>query len=110
MVPIQTSIGRPGWVSFELVAWEAVMPWGLLEERDPEVFRRRYRHRLHLRTPRILAELADLQRTYDGWPLALCCFEDLRRPDAWCHRRILAGWLEEHLGEEIPDLEVMPKS
>jgi uncharacterized protein DUF488 len=103
MVPVQTSIGRPGWVSFELVELRTVMPWGVLGESNPETFRRRYRHRLHQRTRRVFAELEELRETYAGWPLALCCFEDLRR--SWCHRTMLAGWLEEHLGEQIPDVE-----
>jgi hypothetical protein len=106
MVPIQTSIGRPGWLTFELVAWRSVAPFGLLEETDHEVFRRKYRYRLHQRTSRILEELAELRATYDGWPLALCCFEDIRHPESWCHRRFLAEWLAQKLGEDIPDLEV----
>ncbi len=44
-----------------------------------------------------------LRATYDGWPLVLCCFEDLRK--AWCHCRFLAEWLTQHLGEKISDLE-----
>jgi uncharacterized protein YeaO (DUF488 family) len=59
---------------------------------DPDEFRRRYRHRLHQRTGRILAELAELHERYDGWPLALCCFE---ADPAACHRSVLAGWLAE---------------
>jgi hypothetical protein len=108
-VPVQTSIGRPGWIGFELVEWPTVYPWGLVGEMDPGLFRRKYRYRLHQRTSRVLGELAELRATYDGWPLALCCFEDLRKPDAWCHRTILAGWLAQHLGGEIPDVEVMPE-
>jgi hypothetical protein len=105
MVPVQTSIGRPGWLTFELVEWRTVAPFGLLGETDREVFRRKYRHRLHQRTNRVLAELEELRSTYEGWPLALCCFEDVRRPESWCHRRFLAEWLAQHVGEKIPDLE-----
>jgi Protein of unknown function, DUF488 len=105
MVPVQTSIRRPGWVGFELVEWRTVAPWGLLEETDPETFRRRYRHRLHQRTGRVLKELAELRELFDGWPLALCCFEDLAKPGAWCHRTYLAEWLAQKLSEKIPDLE-----
>lgn len=95
MVPVHTSIGRPGWVGYELVGWRTVAPFGVLGETDPDVFRRRYRHRLHRLTPRVLHELADLRAAYDGWPLALCCFEDVTKPGAWCHRTFLAEWLAE---------------
>jgi hypothetical protein len=101
MVRVQTSIGRPRWIAYEVEPWPAVMPWGLLGEEDPEVFRRWYRHRLHRLTPRILAELAELRAKYDGWPLALCCFE---KPGEWCHRTLLAGWISERIGEEVQEL------
>ena len=53
LVPVQTSIGRPRWVSFEVVPWSAVAPWGLVGKfEDRAEFRRAYQRR-----PRILAEL-----------------------------------------------------
>jgi hypothetical protein len=104
-VTIQTSLGRPRWVGYGLRRWEAVMPWGLLGEHDPERFARAYRRRLYQRTRRVLGELAELQAAYDGWPLILACFEDLRDGTRWCHRRVLAGWISTHLGIAIPDVE-----
>jgi hypothetical protein len=95
MVPVRTSIGAPRFAGYQLEEWPAVYPWGLLDVTDPDEFRRRYRHRLHRQTPRILAELAELLAKYDGWPLALCCWEDLTKPGAWCHRTLLAEWLRE---------------
>jgi hypothetical protein len=109
MVPVQTSIGRPKWVGFEVIAWGAVAPWGMVGKfTDPSEFRRAYRARLHRQRGRILSELAGLLGDYPDHPLALCCFEDLRKPDAWCHRTYLAELLGEWLGVEIPELEVMP--
>jgi len=61
---------------------------------------RRYRHRLHRQTPRILAELQELREGYGD--LVLPCFEP---PDRFCHR-VLSTWLEEKLGEFVE--EVMP--
>lgn len=101
MVPVQTSIGRPRFVAYEVEPWPAVMPWGLLDLSEPDEFRRRYRHRLHRLTPRILGELGELLARYDGWPLALSCFE---QPGEFCHRTVLAGWLSESTGEVITEL------
>jgi hypothetical protein len=106
MVPIQTSVGRPRWANFDVVAWPVVMPWGLVNAGlDQADFTRKYRARLHRRTPRILAELAELLAAYPDWTLALCCFEDLRDGSRWCHRTVLSGWLSERLGVRVPELE-----
>jgi hypothetical protein len=106
LVPIQTSIGRPRWARFEVVPWPAVAPWGLVGKyEDRTGFRRAYRRRLHPRRPRILDELGGLLVAYDLWPLALCCFEDLAKPGAWCHRTYLAELLGEWLDVKIPDIE-----
>jgi uncharacterized protein YeaO (DUF488 family) len=77
-----------------------VFPWGLLEVTDPAEFRRAYRHRLLRKTPKVLSELQDLRKGYCA-PLVLLCFEDLSRPDAWCHRSLLAEWISQHTGETI---------
>jgi hypothetical protein len=101
MVPVRTSIGAPRWAGYQLEEWPAVYPWGLLAITDPQEFRRRYRYRLHQRTGRILAELDGLLAAYDGWPIALCCFE---ADPADCHRSVLGGWLREKgvTVEELP--------
>jgi hypothetical protein len=36
--------------------------------------------------------------------LVLLCFEDLRKPGVWCHRQILAAWIEERFGMVVPEL------
>lgn len=100
-VPVRTSIGVPTWITYPLVDWLTVAPWGLLDVQDAADFRRRYRHRLHQRTPRILRELAELRAAYAGWPLALLCYE---RDPADCHRALLAEWIEQHIGEEVREL------
>lgn len=47
-----------------------------------------------------IAETAKVDR------LALLCFEDIRKPGEWCHRRIFAQWWMERTGEEIPELDL----
>jgi hypothetical protein len=103
-VPIRTSVGPPRSFSAPLAEWPTVYPWGIYNlDLDEETFRRKYRHQLHRRTPKILAELADLREGYDQ-PIVLLCFEDLSKPGAWCHRRLLAEWISQKLGEKIPEL------
>ena len=49
----------------------------------------------------LLTEVADLAGNDQ---LVLCCFEDLRTPGAWCHRRIFATWWEQATGEPVLEL------
>jgi len=34
----------------------------------------------------------------------LLCWETLRKPGEWCHRRMAAEWFQAELGEEVPEL------
>ncbi|MFN2491143.1 MAG: DUF488 family protein [Actinomycetota bacterium] len=34
----------------------------------------------------------------------LLCFEDLAQPDEWCHRTVLAQWIEAKAGVSVPEL------
>jgi Protein of unknown function, DUF488 len=102
-VPVRTSVGAPRAFPAPLVEWPVTYPVGLLEVTDPGEFRRRYRHRLHSKTPRILAELQELREGYDQ-PIVLLCFEDLSKPGAWCHRALLGEWISQKTGEEVPEL------
>ncbi len=48
--------------------------------------------------------LADLQRIAGDHPAVLLCWEMLAEPDEWCHRRLLACYIEEQTGIEVPEL------
>ena len=95
--PVRTSLGAPRWAGPPvLFPWPAVYPYGAVRgglARDD--FTRRYRHRLHRHTARIL-ELQELREGYGD--LVLYCFE---APGVFCHRQVPAGWLAEHLGEPV---------
>ena len=43
----------------------------------------------------------------DERPMALLCYEDLRKPDMWCHRRLFADWYLGQTGQDIPELAEM---
>jgi hypothetical protein len=55
-----------------LVEWPTVYPWGIYNAGlDEATFRRKYRHQLHRKTPKVLAEVVELQEAYA--PLRSCC-------------------------------------
>lgn len=39
-----------------------------------------------------------------GKDVVLCCYEDVRQPDEWCHRLVFAEWWLEQTGEQIVEL------
>ena len=50
------------------------------------------------------SRLAEVAREAGVDQLVLCCFERLTEPGAWCHRRILATWLEKRTGQVVEEL------
>ena len=101
-VPVRTSVGPPRWFPDVLVEWPTVYPWGIYNaDLDEQTFRRKYRHQLHRKTPKVLAELQELREGYASLGIVLLCFEPA---GTFCHRTVLAGWLEEQLGETISEL------
>lgn len=42
-------------------------------------------------------------------PVLLCWEKPPFTESNWCHRRMVADWLEQHLSIEVPELEVAPK-
>ncbi len=39
-----------------------------------------------------------------GKDVVLCCFEDVRKPNEWCHRLVFAEWWLQRTGELIEEL------
>ena len=39
-----------------------------------------------------------------GKDVVLCCYEDVRKPDEWCHRLVFAEWWLKNTGQTIPEL------
>jgi hypothetical protein len=100
-VPVRTSVGPPRSFPDVLVEWPTVYPWGIYNaDLDEQTFRRKYRHQLHRKTPKVLAELQELREGYDA-PLVLLCFEPA---GSFCHRTLLAEWISQHTGEAIPEV------
>lgn len=50
--------------------------------------------------------IAQILRGYEamGKPVVLCCYEDVRKPNEWCHRLVFAEWWMSRTGEVIKEL------
>lgn len=109
-IPVRTSNGLPKYWPHNgiLPHWEAVTP-NRPFNLPFEPFRKNYRAKL---SGSGLASLrADMETIYEAakgdWPsnrLVLLCFENISKPDNWCHRTMFREWWQEQTGETIPEL------
>lgn len=103
---VRISLGTPKWpIGYNLDAeMPDLMPFGLLNKFERyEDFERAYFARLNQKgVQRILSQLQRFERL--GKDVVLLCYEDIRKPDDWCHRRTFADWWLKNTGEAIPEL------
>lgn len=103
---VRISLGAPKWPVGYNIAGEIkeLMPFGLLQINDRELYEKKYRERLDRIGPDRIQDALD--RFGVDKPVVLLCYEDVRDPSQWCHRSIFAQWWLEQTGEiadELPD-------
>jgi len=102
-VPIATSIGQPKWMP-GLEQMPSAKPFGIFGKHETEFeFRLAYEHKLDTTSEKVRADLQRISARYPNERLVLLCWEDLSKPGEWCHRRMLADWLEGK-GITVPEL------
>jgi hypothetical protein len=89
---VSIALKTPGW--FQGRRYPALAPRLDMLPMEEEEYRREYQVILDRLAPRQVYE--DL-----GPDAILLCWEP---PGVFCHRRLVAEWLEEHLGVEVPEL------
>lgn len=52
-----------------------------------------------------IVQRLDARAHEEGKSLVLLCYEDLRKPENWCHRTLFAEWWLRKTGETIEELE-----
>ena len=103
---VQVCVHPPNGVTCDVVLSPALPDWqqlvrpykdGLIDEEEYEV---RYLRQLNGNRERILAGIREVIREAGDREPLLLCFE---KPSDWCHRHILAGWLQKE-GFDISEL------
>lgn len=108
LAAVRTSIGGPRFpLSYPLAgACSLLMPRRNMLKLSFDEYRPAYRAILDQHgLDAILDNLAGISRCHEGRGLVLLCFENLAKPDLWCHRRLFAEWWEEQTGQAVPELE-----
>ena len=97
IVPIGVALWPPRF--FRGISMKQVAPRRyMLDDRlTDEEYIRMYRNDV-LRLVDARSFIQDLERASRGMDVALCCFE---KPGDFCHRHILAKWLNEQTGIEV---------
>ena len=81
----------------------------LLNENNKERFSREYRKQLNKTGVEKIAPQLN-KYTASGKDVVLCCWEDIRNPDLFCHRTNFAEWWTEMTGEVVLELEDSSKN
>ena len=102
IVPIGVALWPPRF--FRGISMKQVAPRRyMLDDRlTDEEYIRMYRNDV-LRLVDARSLIQDLERASRGMDVALCCFE---KPGDFCHRHILAKWLNEQTGIEVSEFGV----
>ncbi len=110
--PIRTSRGAPKWFTYPYMNWDAVYPAYYMLSLEYDDYRPRYLRQLNdLGFEKLLGDLEFRSEEYakvnggEVRPLVLLCYEKLSKgPDQWCHRSLLAEFLETGFGSPVVEL------
>jgi hypothetical protein len=96
---IAISLYPPKWFDGPRIKELAPSPETFAIKGNPEAYKQSYIKQLDSLSDYYFRDIL-----YVNEPTAYCCFESLKKPDEWCHRRILAEYIEERFDMEVPEL------
>jgi hypothetical protein len=108
---VRISQGTPRFLKYTLDnSFPEIMPsWSMIKMTDFEEYQRQYLNLLErIGIDIISCRIEFLQQVAAGKPLVLLCYEDLRKPELWCHRTIFAEWWRQQTGVIILELAQEP--
>lgn len=109
LIPVQASLGGPRWkLPYELtIATREVAPSReVLNLRDDQdAYHVAYIRQLErIGVDNFEEKFRSIRKILGNRGIVLLCFEDLRKPGEWCHRRMFADWWLTKTGELIPEM------
>lgn len=85
-----------------VASYAALAPGGWFRTTDITEYRRLYFAQLAKLDPKKVVD--DLTRLAGSAEPVLLCWETLRKPGEWCHRRMVAEWLWDTLKLHVPEM------
>lgn len=107
LAPVSVTVGQPKFpLGYELAGHVGMLaPYGLLKIEEIGAFRDAYFERLERYGPaKVKRVLAAIAHSEGRKGVVLLCFEDLTKPDEWCHRRVFAEWWLAETGDQVLEL------
>ncbi len=104
---VQMSLGAPKFrLAYDIHQLLDLAPAGWMLTKPEAEFSDLYVKLLERRggVPFFGERFAEVARTAGVDQLALLCFEDIRKPGLFCHRRIFARWWEQRTGDTVEEL------
>ena len=106
--PVGIPVGNPRWplgYTLACILRELAPTRGMLGLAT-DLFEQAYRTRLDdFGVEAIFSLLQGCCKDAGNDRLVLLCFEDLDKPDTFCHRRLFAAWWQEATGAAVPELK-----
>lgn len=99
----RVSIARNAPRGFVMPAYRQLAPGTWFKRTAYDEYRKLYFEQLAKLDPQKVVD--DLHELAGGHEPVLLCWERLRKPGEWCHRRMVAEWLEQSLGLAVPEYE-----
>jgi hypothetical protein len=101
IVPIGISLQTPKWFLGETI--KSLAPSYSMLKMNKSRYEIEFGKILEKTTAK--AVINELRSIGKGKDVALLCYESLHKEGEWCHRTMLAGWLQEH-GYEVLEFKV----
>jgi hypothetical protein len=104
---VQTSVSSARWGAQPEMLLEVLQPPEEILGLEIFPYTRAYTAHLESMGVREIRMSLDIAKDHAGKrEVLLCCFESLKKPGQFCHRRIFAWWWHKKTGEFIPELGV----
>jgi hypothetical protein len=101
---IGISIGKNRWVNVDMYLTNIAPTWNMVKLTDRILYQKLYLEKLNAIGVESIREA--FENIPSEKPLVLLCYENVFKPDQWCHRTMFAEWWKEQTGEIIDELPV----
>lgn len=105
-IRVGISRGTPRGLKAGYRMFRALAPGPYFRSVSPQEYITKFSEQLKLLDPQLV--VAQIEQICDGRTPVLCCYESAPKihiGEQWCHRHLVAAFLEKHLGILVPEID-----